>query len=61
MEGLRDDRMNELDEMYNAIVEDRPVRHDGLWGMATLEVALAFMQSSEERREVYLSHQCPAY
>ena len=61
VEGLRDDRMNELDEMYNAIVEDRPVRHDGLWGMATLEVALAFMQSSEERREVYLSHQCPAY
>ena len=35
--------------------------HDARWGMATLEVVLAFMQSSKERREIMLSHQCPAY
>ena len=49
------------DELHRAITEGRPVRHDARWGMATLEVVLAFMQSSKERREIMLSHQCPAY
>ena len=38
VEGVHDERMAELDEMYNAIMEGRPVHHDGRWGMATLEV-----------------------
>ena len=38
-----------------------PVRHDARWGMATLEVVLAIAHSSEGRREIMLSHQCPAY
>lgn len=59
--GVHDERMAELDEMYEAILEDRPVRHDGRWGMATLEVILAMLQSSREGREITLSHQYPAW
>jgi phthalate 4,5-cis-dihydrodiol dehydrogenase len=50
-------RNSELQELYDAVVEDRPVYHDGRWGMATLEVALAIMQSARERREIMLTHQ----
>jgi len=50
----------ELRELYDAVVEGKPISHDGHWGMATLEVCLAIMQSGRERREVLLSHQCPA-
>jgi phthalate 4,5-cis-dihydrodiol dehydrogenase len=53
-------RRAELEEIYNAVVLDRPIRHSGPWGMATLEVSLAIMQSARERREVFLSHQVPA-
>lgn len=50
----------ELEELYNAVLEDRPVAHDGRWGEATLEVVLAIMQSARERKEIVLSHQVPA-
>ena len=53
--------MAELDEMYAAILENRPVKHDGRWGMATLEVILAMMESSKEGKEIRLAHQCPAW
>ncbi|MBM2810767.1 MAG: hypothetical protein HW416_1526 [Chloroflexi bacterium] len=52
-------RRAELDELYRAVVENRPVFHDGRWGEATLEVVLAIMQSASERKEIYLSHQVP--
>lgn len=55
------ERMAELDEMYQALTTGRPVRHDGRWGTATLEVVLAIMQSSREHREIMLAHQCEAY
>ena len=61
VEGIHDGRVSELDELHRAITEGRPVRHDARWGMATLEVVLAFMESSQQRREITLSHQCPAY
>jgi phthalate 4,5-cis-dihydrodiol dehydrogenase len=61
VEGLRDERMAELDEMYQAVTQKRPVHHDGRWGMATLEVILAMLQSSQEHREVQLHHQVPAW
>jgi phthalate 4,5-cis-dihydrodiol dehydrogenase len=48
-----------VDELYRAVTEDRPPRHDGRWGRATLEVALAILQSGRERREVFLTHQTP--
>jgi len=50
-------RRAELEELYNAVVLNQSVRHTGPWGMATLEVCLAIMQSSKERREIFLSHQ----
>jgi phthalate 4,5-cis-dihydrodiol dehydrogenase len=53
-------RRGELEELYNAVVLDKPIRHTGPWGMATLEVCLAIMQSAKERREIILSHQVPA-
>lgn len=53
-------RRGELEELYNAIVLEKPIRHTGRWGMATLEVCLAIMQSGRERREILLSHQVPA-
>ena len=61
VEGIHDERMAELDEMYQALTTGRPVRHDGRWGTATLEVVLAIRQSALEHREIFLSHQCEAY
>src|SRR5215470_15710826 len=36
----------ELDELYDALVYGKPVLHSGRWGLATLEVCLAIMQSA---------------
>jgi len=52
-------RQGELVEFRKAIVEGKPPFHDGRWGMATLEVALAIMESAKERKEIRLSHQVP--
>jgi phthalate 4,5-cis-dihydrodiol dehydrogenase len=57
--GRTASRFSELQELYDSVVEDRPVYHDGRWGMATLEVCLAIMQSARERREIALTHQSP--
>ena len=46
-----------LQEAYDGIVLDEPIFHDGRWGMATLEVQLALMQSARERWEILLSYQ----
>jgi phthalate 4,5-cis-dihydrodiol dehydrogenase len=71
-EGLRDidltpdramgvgQRRAELEEIYDAVVLGKPLFHDGRWGMATLEVCLAIMQSARERKEIMLTHQVPA-
>jgi phthalate 4,5-cis-dihydrodiol dehydrogenase len=48
-----------LDEMDRVLrLGMRPI-HDGRWGKATLEVALAIQQSSQQGREVALRHQVP--
>lgn len=52
-------RVAELRELYEGVTQDRPVFPDGRWGKATLEVCLAILQSSREKREVVLSHQVP--
>ena len=49
----------ELDELYDAVALNRPIFHSGAWGMATLEVCLAIVQSAEQNREIILSHQIP--
>jgi phthalate 4,5-cis-dihydrodiol dehydrogenase len=53
-------REAEVDELYQAIAENRPVFHDGRWGEATLEVCLAILESAKEKREIFLKHQRPA-
>jgi len=50
-------RAAELQELQEAIEQDRAPFPDGRWGKATLEVCLAMLQSSHERREIALSHQ----
>ena len=50
---------SEVDELCDAVMRDTPVYHDGRWGLATLEVCLAIMESARERREIYLQHQIP--
>ena len=52
-------REAEVDELYQAIAENRPVFHDGRWGEATLEVCLAILESAKEKREIFLKHQRP--
>ena len=47
-------RAEVIDELYGAIVEGKPPRHDGNWGAATLEVCLAILRSSREGREIAL-------
>ncbi len=44
-----------IDEFYDAIVNGIPPVHDGAWGTATMEAALALLQSSRERREIILN------
>jgi phthalate 4,5-cis-dihydrodiol dehydrogenase len=50
-------RVEVIDELYDAIENGIPPHHDGRWAMATLEVCLAMLRSSRERREIGLQHQ----
>jgi phthalate 4,5-cis-dihydrodiol dehydrogenase len=50
-------RAEVIDELYNAVVHGRPPLHDGAWGLATLEVCLAMLQSAREGRDITLRHQ----
>ncbi|HZP25621.1 MAG TPA: Gfo/Idh/MocA family oxidoreductase [Dehalococcoidia bacterium] len=52
-------RSGVIDEIYDAIVLDKPLLHDVRWGMATIEVCLAILQSSREHKEILLKHQVP--
>jgi phthalate 4,5-cis-dihydrodiol dehydrogenase len=58
LSGERVGGNGELMEMYRAIREGGTIKHDGHWGMATLELIAAIMQSGRERREIRLTHQC---
>jgi phthalate 4,5-cis-dihydrodiol dehydrogenase len=51
-------RIEVIDELYAAVVQGSPPRHDGIWGMATLEVCLALLHSAQEGHDVALRHQC---
>lgn len=50
-------RAEVIDELRAAVVEGAAPIHDGAWGMATLEVCGAILQSAAEDREVVLHHQ----
>lgn len=50
-------RTAELNDLWEAVVNDRPPLLDVRWGMATSEVCMAILQSSREHRELQLQHQ----
>ncbi len=50
-------RAEVIDELYNAVFFGRPPLHNGEWGLATMEVCLAILQSAREQREITLQHQ----
>jgi phthalate 4,5-cis-dihydrodiol dehydrogenase len=50
-------RAEVIDELFDAVVRDKPPPHDGAWAMATLEVCLAMLQSARESRDIALVHQ----
>lgn len=50
-------RREVLDELIGAIRHDRRPIHTGEWGMATMEVCLAILESAQNKHEVMLSHQ----
>jgi len=52
-------RQAEITELYEAVVHDKPMFHDGRWGEATLEVCLGILASAADRREIMMSHQTP--
>ena len=59
---LTEDRGNsrpELEELYNKVTQNKPILHSGRWGLATMEVCMAIMQSSREHREIQMRYQVP--
>jgi phthalate 4,5-cis-dihydrodiol dehydrogenase len=51
----------EIHEMYEAVVNDKPVYHSGRWGMGTAEAIFAMVESSETGKVVELTHQIPVH
>ncbi len=49
----------DLMELFNAVRHSTPVYHDGRWGMATLELITAIMESSRTGKDIQLTHQVP--
>jgi phthalate 4,5-cis-dihydrodiol dehydrogenase len=52
-------RNGEIDELYDCLVHGRPLLHDGRWGAATVEVCVAMLRSTAERKEIQLTRQVP--
>ena len=50
-------RLEVLDDMRMAIRSGHPPVHNGRWAKATVEVALAILQSARDGRDVALEHQ----
>jgi phthalate 4,5-cis-dihydrodiol dehydrogenase len=46
-----------IDELYNAVVHQRPPLHSARWAKATLEVTLAVLESARTHQELELVHQ----
>ncbi len=51
-------RAEVLDELAAAVADGVTPLHDGAWGLATLEVCLAMLDSARGGREVALTRQC---
>lgn len=52
-------RADVLDELWNAVRNGVPPPHDGRFAKGTVETCLAILQSSRERREIYLTSSKP--
>src|SRR6516165_10300659 len=50
-------RAEVVDEFYGAVVRGEPALHSGEWGLATLEICLAILESAKSGREVELKYQ----
>lgn len=50
-------RAEVIDELYRCIHEHASPLHSGEWGLATLEICLAILQSAERAETVQLTHQ----
>lgn len=50
-------RAEVIDELWSVTRQDQPVRHDGAWSRATLEVCLAILASHGEQADVPLKCQ----
>jgi hypothetical protein len=46
-------------ELHGAVVEGKPLYHDGAWGRATLEATIAIAESARTGREIRLERQVP--
>jgi phthalate 4,5-cis-dihydrodiol dehydrogenase len=50
-------RAEVIDELVGATMHGRTPLHSGAWGLATMEVCLAILQSAREQKEIALAHQ----
>ncbi len=50
-------RAGVIDELADAVLLDKPPRHDGAWGRATPEACLAILESARRNADVALHHQ----
>ena len=50
-------RSGVFDELYGAVMQQRPPLHSSRWSLANLEVCLAMLESARTQQEVSLSHQ----
>ena len=50
-------RVEVIDELHGAVVLGKKPLHDGEWGMATLEVCLAILESAKNGKDIPLRHQ----
>ena len=57
LERARGGRVAELMEMHESLISGRKPFHDGAWGLATLEVCFAILESAKTGREIMLRHQ----
>ena len=50
-------RQEVIDELYNAVVHQKPVLHSGAWARATTEISLAILESAQSNKSVLPSYQ----
>lgn len=53
------DKSAVIDELYEAIINDREPIRNGRWGKATMETSVAVLNSAKTRQEIILRHQVP--